>query len=1243
MEILQKMLTRLIFPKLSSIYVLCLSLGFVTPLFAGTVSFPNCTITQPSTNSLQQSLVAEGTGLDYTLASAPVTGPVTVILPPGATPVTAFLYVEYNNGSQVAPNPVAITFNGSSTPTGTSLGAVTYTGYINTFYNIRYPIDPSTLTGGGASGSQTAYAINTSANTDICKGLGLLVLYTDPAQQTTNAVALADGENAWHLEDNGVAVFGTAPPDTQLDWSCLGLNCTSSNVHFSVLGGAGFCLSTTDEFIDQIESWGSGSQSAIGFPALWSGAPGALNCPNGTGPNELVRNYYPPASILGGATHLEWGLSLGVSPLKSDFWQQALVAQYQCDPATLCGVTVNFSPGTFTGPPPGWIIGSDPPFQSSWAQGNTGISIVGATDEENQLLNTQVNSGPGTLTVSMCLSVNPTDVNGITWDVDNTTGKGYGLNFFDNGVANNGSTATFYVYGSGGATVASQQVTTLGPGNPLTSCPTWVQLVIASGNQFILSLANSQAALASATPVTFTDTSGSNYTSGMMGLQIFNLANGTFSSFQWAGAGCAVPTPTLTVTPTMTETTTSTVTSTPTQTGTPAPPIVSISKYCPADPPTTYTTIATTYGPLAPGTGNCGFPGGTYDPNNYAALISTDYQNGLACGACAALQDASSGGAVTVMVVDSCPSCNTAHQLDLGPSAWNTLTNNAMPGVANITWNFMPCPLSLLSNDPSGNIEYEWKNGCLITYDPIQFLDALIPITNVSFSTTSNGTYTPLVLGSSGVGGNEYWGTSNGSLNGTTGPFYFDVTDATGESVTLGPISLAACGVTYSANNQFLGCAVTTTFTFTLTPTDSATPTVTLTATNSTTPTVTSTITSTVTVTETPTITQTITDSATPTVTSTATSTATVTETPTVTQTFTDSATPTVTLTATDSTTPTVTSTITSTVTETETPTITLTITDSATPTVTSTATSTATVTETPTVTQTFTDSATPTVTLTATNSATPTVTSTITSTATVTATPTITLTATDSATPTVTATITSTATVTETPTITSTYTQTQTSTQTSTATPTLTQTITFTNTNTASSTATPTMTLTATVTPTSTTTPTPTTSATPTVTFTWTLTSSVTPTNTQTLTPTRSLTPTPSPTPSASWTQTFTPSPTSTQTLVPTQSFSPTPTPGTGGRVCSPPYPNPCDGTKPVCFNVQANGNCTIYYDVFTLAFKHIAAYSTRATGNMVLSWDLRDKSGKPCSSGLFYVRVTVKPDFGTKTSQIIKILLVR
>ncbi len=93
------------------------------------------------------------------------------------------------------------------------------------------------------------------------------------------------------------------------------------------------------------------------------------------------------------------------------------------------------------------------------------------------------------------------------------------------------------------------------------------------------------------------------------------------------------------------------------------------TKYCSTDPPTVFTTVATYYTGVynSPGTGNCGFPSGTYDPNMFAAIdgnTSNDYQNGQACGACVAAHDSANGNSVTLMIIDNCATCSNAHQLD---------------------------------------------------------------------------------------------------------------------------------------------------------------------------------------------------------------------------------------------------------------------------------------------------------------------------------------------------------------------------------------------------------------------------------------------------------------------------------------------------------------------------------------------------------------------------------------------------
>jgi hypothetical protein len=271
-------------------------------------------------------------------------------------------------------------------------------------------------------------------------------------------------------------------------------------------------------------------------------------------------------------------------------------------------------------------------------------------------------------------------------------------------------------------------------------------------------------------------------------------------------------------------------------------------------------SVASTYNHLQGviSQGNCNFPDSAVDPNFYAAIdgnTSNDYQHGMACGACAALHDTGNGNSVTVMIVDDCTTCSWAHQIDLGPNAWNALTNNAAPGIANINWNFVPCPLSLMGGNTTGNIEYQWYTGCSANYAPIQFVDMLFPITAVSYGTGSAGPFTPLALGANSVGGDEYWMTSTGNLNSTTGPFYFVLTDGPGQSVTIGPLTVGSCGVTNGTGAQFNGCGPTntpipptpspTTYTDTPTctptvspvPTNTVPPAITNTATNTPTPT----------------------------------------------------------------------------------------------------------------------------------------------------------------------------------------------------------------------------------------------------------------------------------------------------------------------------------------------------------------------------------------------------------------------
>ena len=54
----------------------------------------------------KRKMLAEGVGLDYAVAGGECGQPMTVTLPPGAVPVTAFAYVEYDIGSEHRARPM---------------------------------------------------------------------------------------------------------------------------------------------------------------------------------------------------------------------------------------------------------------------------------------------------------------------------------------------------------------------------------------------------------------------------------------------------------------------------------------------------------------------------------------------------------------------------------------------------------------------------------------------------------------------------------------------------------------------------------------------------------------------------------------------------------------------------------------------------------------------------------------------------------------------------------------------------------------------------------------------------------------------------------------------------------------------------------------------------------------------------------------------------------------------------------
>jgi hypothetical protein len=152
--------------------------------------------------------------------------------------------------------------------------------------------------------------------------------------------------------------------------------------------------------------------------------------------------------------------------------------------------------------------------------------------------------------------------------------------------------------------------------------------------------------------------------------------------------------------------------------------------------------------------------------------------------------------------------------------------------------------------------------------------------------------------------------------------------------------------------------------------------------------------------------------------------------------------------------------------------------------------------------------------------------------------------------------------------------------------------------------------------------------SATPSATPTRTWTPQPTATHTSTPVPTNTSIPTATCTDTLSFTPTSTPTPSVTPTLTHTPSVTETPTateqPGIDQPIV---YPNPSDGTQPVKIHVPGRtGTADVTVQIFTVAFRLVQqqVFDQVLAGTDV-SIELKDKSGKPLASGLYYVVVTI------------------
>ncbi len=227
-----------------------------------------------------------------------------------------------------------------------------------------------------------------------------------------------------------------------------------------------------------------------GGPPIFTGPPGVLNCGGTNQTGDYDRNYNLGTNFNGGAVSLEWGLSLNTQKRQG----QLLATSHRfpvrlVNPVQQCSVTTTFNQNFIQS---GWVVGTVPFGQGSWGEGGGAISFTGGCNGKNNfLVNNTVNSGPGTLQVSMCSNVDGGNFGGLVFGYNSITGNGYGLQFYNNGSSNSG-TLEWVSYTGGVASTVSTATT---PNGALSGCPYWVEVDISASCQYSVKVATSQAGL----------------------------------------------------------------------------------------------------------------------------------------------------------------------------------------------------------------------------------------------------------------------------------------------------------------------------------------------------------------------------------------------------------------------------------------------------------------------------------------------------------------------------------------------------------------------------------------------------------------------------------------------------------------------------------------------------------------------------------------------------------------------------
>jgi expansin (peptidoglycan-binding protein) len=187
---------------------------------------------------------------------------------------------------------------------------------------------------------------------------------------------------------------------------------------------------------------------------------------------------------------------------------------------------------------------------------------------------------------------------------------------------------------------------------------------------------------------------------------------------------------------------------------------------------------------FADGSGRCSFDRSPKDLL-IGAINRRQYAGAAACGAC--VRVIGPQGAVTVRIVDECPTCRSG-DLDLSPVAFERLAPRGQ-GRVPIRWSTVPCTVI-------GPIRFRFKKGSNQWWAAVQVLNHRHPVTNLELL-ESGGRFAALPR----MGYNYFVRSSGMGL----GPYTFRVTDVHG-SVVVSPDLQLRNGQELRGSAQFPGC-----------------------------------------------------------------------------------------------------------------------------------------------------------------------------------------------------------------------------------------------------------------------------------------------------------------------------------------------------------------------------------------------------------------------------------------------------